>query len=65
MSLQSFTLQSFSNLHSVILDKPERRIDMTKEWDRVRDKVCEHYVNGKSLREVREIIATNHGFSAS
>lgn len=38
---------------------------MAKDWSVIKKVACSHYVNGKSLSEVREIMAEDHNFQAS
>lgn len=38
---------------------------MAKNWSGIKKVACSHYVSGKSLSEVREIMATDHNFQAS
>lgn len=38
---------------------------MGKDWSEIKKVACSHYVNGKSLSEVREIMARDHNFQAS
>jgi hypothetical protein len=38
---------------------------MAKNWSETKKVACSHYVNGKSLSEVREIMARDHNFQAS
>lgn len=38
---------------------------MVKEWSKIQGIACKHYVGGKSLNEVRDIVARDYGFEAS
>jgi hypothetical protein len=38
---------------------------MAKKWSEIQKVACRHYVSGKSLREVQEIMARDHNFKAS